>query len=106
MEALLENKALNQKSNLVDTLHEVSESIPKRSMVILFTDLFDNSSHDIERLYDSFQHLRFNKHEVVLFNVLQHDLEMDLNYEDRPYSFVDPETSELVKLNPKYGAKL
>lgn len=100
MENLLKEERMNRKSNLADTLHQVSDKIHKRSMVIIFSDLFDNSDRDMNDLYSAFQHLRHNKHEVILFNVLDKNLERELNFEDRPHTFIDPETGEQIKLNP------
>jgi len=100
MENLLKEERMNRKSNLAETLHHVSDKIHKRSMVIIFSDLFDNSNRNMDDLYSAFQHLRHNKHEVILFNVLDKNLEQELNFEDRPHTFIDPETGEQLKLNP------
>ncbi|MBD80504.1 MAG: DUF58 domain-containing protein [Crocinitomicaceae bacterium] len=100
LENMLKEERMNRKSNLADTLHHVSEKIHKRSMVIVFSDLFDNSEKSLDDLFAAFQHLRHNKHEVVLFNVMDGQLERELNFEDRPYTFIDPETGEQLKLNP------
>ncbi|MGB0404114.1 MAG: DUF58 domain-containing protein [Salibacteraceae bacterium] len=100
LESLLEVEKLNKTSNLTNTLHELSDNLPKRSLVIVFSDLFDNSERNMNELFSAFQHMRHNKHEVILFNVLDNKLELDLGFENRPYSFVDPETGEAVKLNP------
>ena len=100
MENLLKEERMNRKSNLSETLHHVSDKIHKRSMVIVFSDLFDNSENSMEDLYSAFQHLRHNKHEVILFNILDKKLEQDLDFENRPHTFIDPETGEQIKLNP------
>jgi uncharacterized protein (DUF58 family) len=90
----------SKKSNLVETLHEISERIHKRSLVILFSDMIDNTDHSTEEIFRALQHLKYSKHEVVLFHVTDKSKELDFDFENRPYRFVDMETQEEVKLNP------
>ena len=61
--------------------------------------MFDNSEKS-EELFSALQHLKFNKHEVVLFHVMDKSKELELDYENRPYKFVDMETGEELKLSP------
>ena len=97
----LENK-LNSPIPLVTTstsqaLHQIAESIHKRSLVIIFSDMFETSD-DQDAMFASLQHLKHNMHEVILFHVTDKKLELDFNFEDRPYLFVDLETGNEVKL--------
>jgi len=46
------------------------------------------------------QHLRHNKHEVILFHVLDKSKELNFEFENRPYTFIDMETGEELKVNP------
>lgn len=55
---------------------------------------------DNEQIINALQHLRFNKHEVILFHIYDKNLEENLQYKNRPYKFVDVETMQEVKLNP------
>ena len=83
----------------VEALHQIAEAIHKRSLVLIFSDMMD--SHDKrEELFSTLQHLRHNKHEVVLFHVVDKSKEMDFDFENRPYQFIDMETGEQVKVNP------
>ena len=100
LESALDYSSHDQHSFLVDCLHEVADSIPRRSLVVLFSDMFDNSGESLEDLFSAIQHLRHNKHEVIVFNVLDRAKERELNFDDRPYRFIDPETGEEVRLNP------
>lgn len=88
-----------RKTSAVDALHEVSERIPRRSLVVLFSDMFDNSDRN-EELFSALQHLRYNKHEVILFHVTDAARELNFKFENRPYTFVDMETGEQVKAHP------
>jgi uncharacterized protein (DUF58 family) len=86
-------------SVVTDTLHEIAESIHKRSMVVIFSDMMDNSAKSAE-LFTALQHLRHNKHDVIIFHVVDHAHEIDFDYENRPYTFTDLESGEEIKVNP------
>jgi hypothetical protein len=89
-----------QRNSLVtDSLHFIAENIHKRSLVVLFSDMFD-AGGDNSALFDALQHLRYNKHEVILFHVVDKAKELDFEYENRPYRFVDMETGAEIKLQP------
>lgn len=100
MEQLLKAPQQNKGSNIAKVLHELSESIHKRSMVMVFTDMLD-STVDLDELFSALQHLRFNKHEVILFHVSDKKLEAEFDFSNRPYVFVDMETGERMKLQPQ-----
>jgi len=57
---------IQRKTRAVEALHEIAESIHKRSLVILFSDMFDSRTES-EDLFSALQHLKHNKHEVILF---------------------------------------
>ncbi len=90
-----------QVSNIAENIHLIADKIQKRSLVIIFTDMFQqkNSSQDI---FESLQHLKHNKHEVLLFHVTDQDTERNFNFKDRPYKFVDTETKETITLTPSF----
>ncbi len=98
-ELIVSNPPTEVTTNTVSALHEIAEKTPKRSLVMLFSDLFD-STRNTEKLMEALQHLRYNQHEVIVFNVTDKAFEHDLNYENRPHTFVDMETGEKVDLNP------
>jgi len=89
----------HRKTMAVEALHEIAESIHKRSLVIIFSDMFDSRTNP-EDLFSALQHLKHNKHEVILFHVVDKRMELDFEFENRPYRFVDMETGEELKLNP------
>lgn len=88
----------NKTTSVVEALHEIADKISRRSLVLLFSDMMDSSSE--EDLFQALQHLKHNKHEVVLFHVLDNKREVDFEFSNRPYTFIDMETGEKVKLNP------
>jgi uncharacterized protein (DUF58 family) len=87
------------KSFVTDALHEVAEKIHQRSLVVIFSDMMDNSTKAAE-LFSALQHMRHNKHEVILFHVVDKRTEVDFKYENRPYTFTDMESGEEIKVNP------
>lgn len=87
-------------TNISPLLHELAESIHRRSLIIIFTDLLSENG-DEKELISSLQHLRHSKHEVILFHVSDKAKEIDFNFENRPHRFVDIETLQEVKLNPQ-----
>ncbi|GET30733.1 DUF58 domain-containing protein [Prolixibacter sp. SD074] len=89
---------INHGTRAADVLHRLAESMPKRSLVIIFSDMISGS--EPEGLFQALQHLRYNKHEVILFHVTDHRLEKGLGYSNRPHRFVDIETGEHVNMNP------
>ncbi len=101
LEELLQKPKVNAQTNLSEALHQVAELIHKRSLVIVFSDLFNTqtSPEKTDELFDALQHLKFNKHEVVIFNVVDQSKEVDFNFENKPYEFIDMETGETIKVH-------
>lgn len=97
LERVLVQKPQKQSTSIAKTLHEVAEKIHTRSLVVIFSDMFENIED--EKLFDAVQHLRYNKHEVIVFHVSDHDTEINFDFDNRPYLFVDVESGEEVKLH-------
>ena len=97
-----ENK---KKSLVIDALHQIAEQIHRRSLVILFSDMFD-SGGDINEILSALQHLKYNKHEVILFHCYDKLLELDFLYENRWYKFKDLESDSEIKLHTQEIQKL
>lgn len=64
-----------KKTETYTYLHQIAEKMHKRSLVFLFTDMFQTAEED-EKLFDALQHLKYNKHEVVLFHLLDKEKEL------------------------------
>lgn len=88
-------------TRVAQVLHEIAEKTHKRSLVIIFSDMFDGAAENQDEIFKSLQHLKHNKHEVLLFHVSDHQTELGFEFEDRPYEFVDLESGDRVKLNPQ-----
>ena len=89
--------AKQTESNIA--LHEVSELLHKRSLVMIFTD-FIHSNKTLDEQFSAYKHLKYNKHEVVLFFLNEPNTEKDLDFDNNAYKFVDLETREEIKLSP------
>ena len=104
MFVLLENLLNRTENNLkktaiTDVLHEIAEKIHRRSLVVIFSDMFENME-DTEKLFSALQHLKHNRHEILLFHVMDKKTEQDFDFLERPYEFIDLESGEKVKLQP------
>lgn len=90
--------ALRRNTNTTAVLHQIAENIHKRSLVVIFSDMLDNEKTG--ELFSALQHLRYNKHEVLLFHVTDHQREREFQYANKPHRFIDLETGQILKLNP------
>ena len=97
---LVSGKNGQKGTKTAEILHEIAEKTHRRSLIILFTDMFDNGS-DPEELFKALQHLRHNKHEILIFHVHDGATEGSFAFEDRPHEFIDLETGERLRLNPR-----
>lgn len=81
-------------TGLADALHEAAEKIRQRALVVIISDLFVEP----KTLNQCFQHLRYRKHDVVVFHLLEQQ-ELDFDF-DRPMRFVDLEGAPSVLADP------
>lgn len=99
LEEVLAAAKLNVQTDLSVALHQIADLIHKRSLVVIFSDMLQtaDSSDRLDKLFSALQHLKFNKHEVVIFNVTDKAKEQEFSFENRPYEFVDMETGTVLK---------
>jgi len=88
-----------KKTSIPEVLHQIANKIHKRSLVIIFSDMFDNHEM-VQEIINGLHHLKYNNHEVLLFHVTDKKTEIDFEFDDRPYNFIDLETREELKLHP------
>ena len=96
---LLQKPKPLRKTAVADVLHQIAEKIHKRSLVVLFSDMFDDFAQS-DKLFSALQHLRHNLHEVLLFHVTDRKTEEQFAFDDRPYEFIDLESGDRVKVQP------
>lgn len=99
LEALINQKTVRKQTSTADVLNLIASKIHKRSLVILFSDMFEDLSKQAE-IFNALQHLKHNKHEILLFHVTDKSTELDFNFAEKPYLFEDIETGETLKLRP------
>lgn len=93
------NGVVNKSTRVAEVLHEIAEKTHRRSLVVIFSDMFEGGNND-EEIIKALQHLKHNKHEVILFHITDHNTELDFRFEEKPYEFVDLESGEKLMLNP------
>ena len=93
-----------KQTKVTVALHQVSELLHKRSLVMIFTD-FIHSTKTLEEQFKAYKHLKYNKHEIVLFYLNEPITEKDLEFDNKPYKFIDLETGEEIKLSPNLYQK-
>ncbi|QJD94716.1 DUF58 domain-containing protein [Mucilaginibacter robiniae] len=102
LEKAYQQPKANTQTHLTDVIHYFAEEIHQRSMIIIFSDMLENSLNPekMQALFAALQHLKFNKHEVVIFNVNDRQHELDFSFDNRPHHFVDIESGEELKVHP------
>ena len=96
LEGLLENPVASKSTDTVKYLHEIAEKMHRRSMIILFTDMFQSGDED--KLFSALQHLKHNKHKVVLFHVIDQKTELAFDFDNAPRKFIDLESGEEINI--------
>jgi len=96
---LVKEPATGLKTAAANSIHQVAETVRRRSMVIIFSDMLENIT-EMDELFHALQHLKHNKHEVVLFHVTDKAKEQEFLFDNKPHHFIDMETGEEVKLMP------
>jgi uncharacterized protein (DUF58 family) len=86
-------------TNIVQSLHDIAELTHRRSLIIVFSDLLDDPDK-VDELFRALEHMRHNKHEVILFHVVDGKKELDFELGNRPFNLVDMETGERMKIQP------
>ena len=96
LQRLMDNPS-KKVTNTFGMLHEIAEKIHRRSLIFLFTDMFQADKQE-EELFAALRHLRYNKHEVVLFHTFDGKREFNFDFDDQPRKYVDVETGEQIQL--------
>ena len=100
----LEDSKSQHTTDLAPSLHLIAEQLHRRSLVVLFTDAFV-SDPQRDKLFDALQHLRHNKHEVIIFHTFDRARELNLDYGSHPTRFVDLESGRTLRLQPSEVAQ-
>jgi uncharacterized protein (DUF58 family) len=98
LNTIVQEKTGEKKSRTYHFLHHIAEKIHRRSLIFVFTDMFQTEVEE-ERLFEALRHLKYNKHEIVLFHLLDKDLEQQFNFDNSPKRFIDVETGKHIDLH-------
>lgn len=103
LEKLLNEEETRSKEQRVSAsakaLHQLAETLKRRSLVVIVSDLFENvQGHD--DLISSLRHLKHQNHEVLLFNILEKKSERELDFPDGKFLFEDMETGSELEVIP------
>ena len=80
---------------LSDIFHDIAERIPRRGLVIILSDLFDNT----ENLLKALHHFRYRRHEVIVMHIMA---EEELHFPfDSFTEFKDLESVRQLEVDPK-----
>ena len=99
---------LQSKNTTTDTagnLDQLAQKLPRRSMVILFSDLMMNREQR-EAIFDAMRHLKYRNHAVVLMHTFDGETERDFDFGSMPRKFKDVETGHELPLFPKQVQKV
>lgn len=97
LEKCIQHPQVNTKTNTYQFLHEIAEKLKRRSLVFLFTDLFQPEVSKAD-LFEALRHLKYNKHQVVLFHTLDYKTEVEFDFDDTPKRFFDLENGSKIDL--------
>lgn len=98
LEELKQEKQQGQ-SNVAENLNKIVPRLHNRSLVIIFSDMFDDHSQLKDILY-ALRHFRYHQHEVLVFQINHHQSELMFDFDNQPHEFIDIETGEKAIVNP------
>jgi uncharacterized protein (DUF58 family) len=96
---MAEQTSMKHGTDIAAVIHQIAEAVHRRSLILIFSDMFTGRPEsETLALFQALQHLKHNKHEVIVFHVTDREQEQEFSYENRPMEFVDLETGEKIKL--------
>ncbi|MCB0853283.1 MAG: DUF58 domain-containing protein [Bacteroidetes bacterium] len=88
-----------RKTATAKVLHQIAMKFHRRSFVVLITDLFNQAEAE-EELFSALRHLRHEKHEVLVFHLLDRKTEQEFDFPNRPVILKDLETGDKIEVSP------
>jgi uncharacterized protein (DUF58 family) len=92
----LENLSPGKDTAIASVFHEMANTIAKRGLVIVLSDLYDDQSEVMKAL----QHFVYKRHQIMVFHLMD-PAELDFPFK-KIQSFVDMETDEKLQIDPRY----
>ncbi len=102
LEKMYSQPRANTSTDIAGVLHHIAEDVHQRSMIIIFSDMLENGmdQQKLDAMFAAVQHLKHNKHEIIIFNVADRQKEIEFNFTNQPYHFVDLESGEELRVHP------
>ena len=94
MLSILAKKKPAKEADLPKAVHEIAERVRRRALIVVLSDFFC----DLPELMEAIKHLRFQRHDVSLFHLLD-PAELNFSF-DRPIRFVDLEGPDNLITEP------
>lgn len=95
--SLCKDYKTSRQTDTYTYIHEIAENLKRRSLVFLFTDMFQSDKKEDE-MFEALQHLKHNKHDVVLFHTYDAMTEINFDFSNKPTKYTDVETGEQINL--------
>jgi len=99
LEKFFNENDVSKQTNAQKSLLYIAENLKRRSLVFVFSDMFQNDSRS-EAVIEALRSLKYNKHQVILFHTTDYAKEMDFDFNEIPKRFVDVETQQKIDLYP------
>ncbi len=96
---LADRERFTHKTATAKVLHQVAKKFHRRSLVVLITDLF-HPGESSQEMFKALQHLRHEKHEILVFHLLDQKTEDKFDFPNRPTILRDLETGEKLEVMP------
>ncbi len=100
LEQVLDETLTGKTTRTYQYLHEIAENIHRRSLIVLFTDLWEVRDNKKE-IFEALRHLKYNKHQVILFHVFDYKKEFAFDFENKATKFVDIEHQTHLNIYPE-----
>jgi len=100
LEKFFKSKDLSKTTDTIKSLHYIAENLKRRSLVFIFSDMFQSESQSKD-VFEALRHLKYNKHQVVLFHTTDLDKEINFDFSEFPRRFVDVESQKKIDLYPE-----
>lgn len=97
LEAIATSPGGQHQTETFTYLHQIAEKLKRRSLIFLFSDMFQAEVEE-DKLFEALRHLKYNKHELVLFHVVDKKKEYAFDFDNSPRRFTDVETGEKLDL--------
>lgn len=91
------NTPQKKETDTYANLHLIAEKLKRRSLVFLFSDMLQHDKEQ-EELFSALQHLKYNKHEVILFHTYDGATEVDFDFDNAPKKFIDLESGNNINV--------